>query len=245
MSNHYLDKPVLTVHQTISDVRGSFYQEKTVFFRCTVNSNPPARFIWKRGTIPIEQSKDQGVDIYEPLYTQGETEVLKLKNLRLKDFANYTCQVSVRNVCEIPDSSVTFLLTIGTTPPALRLSVNESLVVDPGKDVTLSCEVTAGLPKPTVTWSRYLNPLPRNSLVRDGTLELRSVTPADSGFYNCTAVNNVGNPAKRNVNLLVRSMGNLTFQITPDSNKDSESIQMGRDLKLSCHVDAEPQDKVN
>jgi hypothetical protein len=65
-----LDKPVLTVHQTISDVRGSFYQEKTVFFRCTVNSNPPARFIWKRGTIPIEQSKDQGVDIYEPLYTQ-------------------------------------------------------------------------------------------------------------------------------------------------------------------------------
>uniref|UniRef100_A0A8C7FE08 MAM domain containing glycosylphosphatidylinositol anchor 1 n=1 Tax=Oncorhynchus kisutch TaxID=8019 RepID=A0A8C7FE08_ONCKI len=151
----YLDKPVLTVHQTISDVRGSFYQEKTVFLRCTVNSNPPARFIWKRGTIPIEQSKDQGVDIYEPLYTQGETEVLKLKNLRLKDFANYTCQVSVRNVCEIPDSSVTFLLTIGT------------------------------------------------------------------------------------------SMGNLTFQITPDSNKDSESIQMGRDLKLSCHVDAEPQDKVN
>lgn len=40
-------------------------------------------------------------------------------------------------------------------------------------------------------------------------------------------------------------MTNLTFQITPDSNKDSETIQMGRDLKLSCHVDATPQDKVN
>lgn len=92
-----------------------------------------------------------------------------------------------------------------SAPPALRLSVNETLVVDPGKDVTLSCEVTAGFPKPTVSWSRYPNPLPRNSLVRNGTLTLRSVTPADSGFYNCTAVNNVGNPAKRNVNLLVRS----------------------------------------
>ncbi|XP_029622701.1 MAM domain-containing glycosylphosphatidylinositol anchor protein 1 [Salmo trutta] len=241
----YLDKPVLTVHQTISDVRGSYYQEKTVFLRCTVNSNPPARFIWKRGNTPIEQSKDTGVDIYEPLYTQGETKVLKLKNLRPKDFANYTCEVTVRNVCDIPESSVTFRLTNATTPPALRLSVNETLVVDPGKDVTLSCEVTAGFPKPTVSWSRYPNPLPRNSLVRNGTLTLRSVTPADSGFYNCTAVNNVGNPAKRNVNLLVRSMGNLTFQITPDSNKDSESIQMGRDLKLSCHVDAQPQDKVN
>ncbi|TNN24315.1 MAM domain-containing glycosylphosphatidylinositol anchor protein 1 [Liparis tanakae] len=65
-----LDVPVLTVHQTISDVRGSYYQEKTVFLRCTVNSNPPARFIWKRGSMLIEQSKDNGVDIYEPLYTQ-------------------------------------------------------------------------------------------------------------------------------------------------------------------------------
>ncbi|KAM6981032.1 MAM domain-containing glycosylphosphatidylinositol anchor protein 1 [Aplochiton taeniatus] len=241
----YLDKPVLTVHQTISDVRGSYYQEKTVFLRCTVNSNPPARFIWKRGNTPIEQSKDNGVDIYEPLYTQGETKVLKLKNLRPKDFADYTCQVSVRNVCEIQDSSVTFRLTNATTPPALRLSVNETLVVDPGKDVTLTCEVTAGFPAPNVTWSRYPGLLPLSAIVRGGSLMLRSVTPADSGFYNCTAVNNVGNPAKRNVNLLVRSMSNLTFQITPDSNKDSESIQMGRDLKLSCHVDAQPQDKVN
>lgn len=68
-----LDIPVLTVHQTISDVRGSYYQEKTVFLRCTVNSNPPARFIWKRGNMLIEQSKDNGVDIYEPLYTQVHT----------------------------------------------------------------------------------------------------------------------------------------------------------------------------
>ncbi|KAM4602816.1 MAM domain-containing glycosylphosphatidylinositol anchor protein 1 [Polymixia lowei] len=241
----YLDTPVLTVHQTISDVRGSYYQEKTVFLRCTVNSNPPARFIWKRGDMVIEQSKDNGVDIYEPLYTQGETKVLKLKNLRLKDFADYTCQVSVRNVCNIEDKSVTFKLTNVTSPPALRLSVNETLVVDPGRDVTLTCDVTAGVPRPTVTWSRYPGSLPLSAQVRGGSLILRAVTAADAGFYNCTAVNNVGNPARRNVNLIVRAMSNLTFQITPDSNKDSESIQMGRDLKLSCHVDATPQDKVN
>ncbi|XP_036399015.1 MAM domain-containing glycosylphosphatidylinositol anchor protein 1 [Megalops cyprinoides] len=241
----YLDKPLLTVHQTLSDVRGTYYQEKTVFLRCTVNSNPPVRFIWKRGNQPIELNKDNGVDIYEPLYTQGETKVLKLKNLRPQDFANYTCQVSVRNVCDIPDSSVTFQLTNATCPPALRLSVNETLVVDPGKDVTLSCEVTGGNPTPTVSWSRYPSPLPQRAQIRGGSLTLFAVTPADSGYYNCTAVNSVGNPAKRTVNLIVRVMKNLTFQITPDSNKDSESIQIGRDLKLSCHVDAQPQDKVN
>uniref|UniRef100_A0A673J960 MAM domain-containing glycosylphosphatidylinositol anchor protein 1-like n=1 Tax=Sinocyclocheilus rhinocerous TaxID=307959 RepID=A0A673J960_9TELE len=170
----YLDKPVLTVHQTVGDVRGNYYQEKTVFLRCTVNSNPPARFIWKRGNKPIEQSKDNGVDIYEPLYTQGETKVLKLKNLRPQDFANYTCQVSVRNVCDIPDSSVTFRLANTTSEFPFTLKRSHSL-----------------------------------------------------SFPHYTAT------------------VNLTFQITPDSNKDSESIQMGRDLKLSCHVDAQPQDKVN
>lgn len=241
----YLETPVLTVHQTISDVRGSYYQEKTVFLRCTVNSNPPARFIWKRGNMVIEQSKDNGVDIYEPLYTQGETKVLKLKNLRPKDFADYTCQVSVRNVCNIEDRSVTFRLTNATTPPMIRMSVNESVVVDPGQDVIITCEVTAGFPPPTVTWSRSLGRLPLGAQVKGPTLILRAVTPADSGFYNCSAVNNVGNPARKNVNLVVRTMSNLTFQITPDSNKDSETIQMGRDLKLSCHVDATPQDKVN
>ncbi|XP_069034678.1 MAM domain-containing glycosylphosphatidylinositol anchor protein 1 isoform X2 [Lepisosteus oculatus] len=241
----YLDKPILTVHQTISDVRGSYYQEKTVFLRCTVNSNPPARFIWRRNYVSIEQSKDNGVDIYEPLYTQGETKVLKLKNLRPQDFANYTCQVSVRNVCDIPDSEVTFQLTSATSPPSLRLSVNETLVVDPGTDVTMSCDVTGGEPVPTVLWSRFPAPLPPWAQARGSTLSLRRVTPRDAGFYSCTAVNNVGNPAKRTVNLIVRVLRNITFQITPDSNKDSETIQMGRDLKLSCHVDAQPQDKVS
>lgn len=103
-------------------------------------------------------------------------------------------------------SSVHKLSSYLPAPPALKLSVNETHVVDPGQDVTMSCEVTAGFPMPTVTWARYPGPLPRRATVRGGSLTLRSVSPAESGFYNCTAVNNVGNPARRNVNLIVRSM---------------------------------------
>ncbi|XP_072266115.1 MAM domain-containing glycosylphosphatidylinositol anchor protein 1 isoform X7 [Pyxicephalus adspersus] len=271
----YLDEPILTVHQTISDVRGSFYQEKTVFLRCTVSSNPPARFIWKRATETLSQSQDNGVDIYEPLYTQGETKVLKLKNLRPQDYANYTCQVSVRNVCGIPDKSITFRLTNKTgaawwgragddkmvyrskksipsplwlkteaAPPSLRLSVNETLVVNPGDNVTMQCYVTGGDPPPKAVWSHYPNPMPPNSISQGGNLTILNIRPEDSGYYNCTAINNVGNPAKKMVNVLVRSMRNLTYQITPDNIKESETIQLTQELKLSCHVDAVPQDKV-
>ncbi|XP_010847042.1 PREDICTED: MAM domain-containing glycosylphosphatidylinositol anchor protein 1 [Bison bison bison] len=240
----YLDEPVLTVHQTVSDVRGNFYQEKTVFLRCTVNSNPPARFIWKRGSDTLSHSQDNGVDIYEPLYTQGETKVLKLKNLRPQDYASYSCQVSVRNVCGIPDKAVSFQLTNTTAPPALKLSVNETLVVNPGENVTVQCLLTGGDPLPQLQWSHGPGPLPLGALAQGGTLSIPSVQARDSGYYNCTATNNVGNPAKKTVNLLVRSMKNATFQITPDVIKESENIQLGQDLKLSCHVDAVPQEKV-
>ncbi|XP_028902704.1 MAM domain-containing glycosylphosphatidylinositol anchor protein 1 isoform X1 [Ornithorhynchus anatinus] len=241
----YLDEPVLTVHQTVSDVRGSFYQEKTVFLRCTVNSNPPARFIWKRGAETLSHSQDNGVDIYEPLYTQGETKVLKLKNLRPQDYASYTCQVSVRKVCGIPDRASTFRLTNTTAPPALKLSVNETLVVNPGDNVTIVCSLTAGDPVPQLIWSHAPGPMPPSILHQGGTLSIPGARPGDSGYYNCTAINNVGNPAKKTVNLLVRSLRNATFQITPDVIKESESIQLGQDLKLSCHVDAVPQERVS
>lgn len=55
--------------------------------------------------------------------TQGETKVLKLKNLRPKDFANYTCEVTVRNVCDIPESSVTFRLTNATSKRHIVLPI--------------------------------------------------------------------------------------------------------------------------
>lgn len=42
---------------------------------------------------------------------QGETKILKLKNLRPQDYANYSCIASVRNVCGIPDRNVVFRLT--------------------------------------------------------------------------------------------------------------------------------------
>ncbi len=66
-------------------------------------------------------------DVWMCVGLQGETKVLKLKNLRPQDFANYTCQVSVRNVCGIPDSSVTFRLTNTTSEFPFKLKRSHSL----------------------------------------------------------------------------------------------------------------------
>lgn len=123
----------------------------------------------------------------------------------------------------------------------IRLSVNDTVVVDPGQDVLLNCEIITGFPAPTVTWSRYPGPLPLSAQVRGPMLFLRAVTPSDAGFYNCSAVNNVGNPARKNVNLIVRSkcaflralgglMGLLGIWFCPhESDRSSSSC-----IELSC-----------
>lgn len=109
-----LDTPVLTVHQTISDVRGSYYQEKTVFLRCTVNSNPPARFIWKRGNKLIEQSKDNGVDIYEPLYTQVHVNTCTARHTARCAVAPHFFLLILSKACLTNLSPVNFILICST-----------------------------------------------------------------------------------------------------------------------------------
>ncbi|EPY77548.1 hypothetical protein CB1_001244004 [Camelus ferus] len=106
-----LDDPVVTVHQSIGEAKEQFYYERTVFLRCVANSNPPVRYSWRRGQEVLLQGSDKGVEIYEPFFTQGETKILKLKNLRPQDYANYSCIASVRNVCNIPDKMVSFRLS--------------------------------------------------------------------------------------------------------------------------------------
>lgn len=101
---------------------------------------------------------------------------------------------------EAPKSPLLVLLA----PPALKLSVNETLVVNPGENVTVQCLLTGGDPLPQLQWSHGPGPLPLGALAQGGALSIPSVQARDSGYYNCTATNNVGNPAKKTVNLLVR-----------------------------------------
>uniref|UniRef100_A0A4W5QR48 MAM domain containing glycosylphosphatidylinositol anchor 1 n=1 Tax=Hucho hucho TaxID=62062 RepID=A0A4W5QR48_9TELE len=235
--------------------------------------------------------------------TQGETKVLKLKNLRLKDFANYTCQVSIRNVCEIPDSSGGSLSFLQMFLPflnvySLLISLYSSPSLLPTYLITPTCPVcslphsyliTLPLPFPLLSPSPSSYPiflmLSPSSLFLSFFLILSTFShpilpylslpfsfftplslllpsfpplplptppslfpPSTNSFLPYTPPPSLTPPHALLFPFppsLTSGMGNLTFQITPDSNKDSESIQMGRDLKLSCHVDAQPQDKVN
>ncbi|XP_043553281.1 MAM domain-containing glycosylphosphatidylinositol anchor protein 2 isoform X5 [Chiloscyllium plagiosum] len=266
---YYLDDPVLTIHHSIGEAKELFYFERTVFLRCSVNSNPPVRYSWRRGREILSQGSDKGIEIYEPFFTQGEIKILKLKNLRPLDYANYSCIASVRNVCNIPDKMVSFKLSNATGPehsteksglkidrdhqasnqrfpasPSIKLLVPEHIVVNPGDSLSMVCVTTGGDPPPTLTWIKAIGPLPKTSVLKGGTLTLHSINVEEAGAYSCLANNNVGNPAKKSSTITVRALKKGRFWITPDPYHDDDNIQIGREVKISCQVEAIPPDEL-
>ncbi|XP_036398037.1 MAM domain-containing glycosylphosphatidylinositol anchor protein 2 isoform X1 [Megalops cyprinoides] len=241
---YYLDDPIVTVHQSIGEAKEQFYYERTVFLRCVANSNPPVHYSWRRGREILSQGSDKGVEIYEPFFTQGETKILKLKNLRPQDYANYSCIASVRNVCGIPDKNVLFRLTNKTASPSIKLLGEDPIVVNPGQTVTLVCITSGGEPPPTLTWVRNTEALPEKSVLNGGTLTLPAVTSEDAGVYSCVANNNVGNPAKKSTTIVVRALKKGRFWITPDPYHNDDNIQIGREVKISCQVEATPPEEL-
>ncbi|XP_077476478.1 MAM domain-containing glycosylphosphatidylinositol anchor protein 2 [Stigmatopora argus] len=242
---YFLDEPLITVHQSVGDAKELFYFERTVFLRCVSTSNPPVHYTWRRGRQVLSQGADAGVDIYEPFFTQGETKILKLKNLRPQDYANYTCVASVRNVCDIPDKIAHFSLNNRTAPPSIKLLVEDPLVVNPGETATLVCQASGGDPPPGLKWVRPGGePLPKGSVALGGTLSIPAVAVDDGGAYSCLADNNVGNAARKSANVLVRGLRKARFWITPDPYHNDDHIQIGREVKISCQVEATPPEEL-
>ena len=66
-----------------------------------------------------------------------------------------------------------------------------------------------GYPRPVITWSRSVLPLPAGRTeVKQGTLTIKNVSPADSGLYDCVATNIMGT-RKTRINVVVQRRSGL------------------------------------
>ena len=94
-----------------------------------------------------------------------------------------------------------------STPPSL---------VTPKELTTFreTCQAV-GFPPPVLSWTRLGMPLPVGKTeVKDDSLTIRDVRPADSGLYECVAKNSVGTKkAKMNVVVQQQQLKGLQFFI--------------------------------
>lgn len=80
-----------------------------------------------------------------------------------------------------------------SVPPTLRTPEERSTLRE-------FCQAE-GFPLPVINWTRSGMPLPvGKTKVKDGSLTIKNLSPADSGLYECVATNSMGTKkAKMNV----------------------------------------------
>ena len=114
-------------------------------------------------------------------------------------------------------------------PPIIRSFSSQELTLHPGANATFVC-LSTGLPLPTTSWRNVNgnNMLSNSSrvFVTEELLIIYNVTPSDSGLYQCTSVNMLGQA------MIVFS---LTVSVPPSASISSDvNVTEGDTIKMNC-----------
>ena len=92
-------------------------------------------------------------------------------------------------------------------------SIPPSLVTPKELSILRQTCQAIGFPPPVLSWTRLRTPLPVGKTeVKDDSLTIRDVRPADSGLYECVAKNSMGTK-KATMTVVVQQLQGLHFLI--------------------------------
>ncbi|XP_073987236.1 protein amalgam isoform X2 [Rhodnius prolixus] len=203
----------------------------TVVLPCEVNNVGPYMQAWKRGIAiltagSVKVSPDERfrlVDGYN----------LEIRDVQTQDAGNYVCQIATLQPLEI-----THTVEILVPPRIHQTTSGNPIEVKKGSMVTLECRAD-GNPVPTITWTRKNNLLPSGDKTVEGpTITISRANRHDAGIYQCSASNNVGQPAVREIQL------NVLFPPEIEVEKSWVHTGEGNEAQLVCIVFAEPPAEV-
>ncbi|GAB6030519.1 hypothetical protein CHUAL_007381 [Chamberlinius hualienensis] len=160
---------------------------KTAEFKCTISGNPVTSVKW------LHNGKWLPVNDLHP----GQTDILRISEVRLPDKGMYQCFVSN----SFQTAQATAELRLQDAAPHF-LEVFDEKVMVVGQSVSLKC-VIFGIPPPQVTWHLDFNSIRKSNVSRvedrldvDGNvvsvLHLQNMNVNNAGLYQCTAANKVG-----------------------------------------------------
>uniref|UniRef100_A0A3Q3L4X2 Uncharacterized protein n=1 Tax=Mastacembelus armatus TaxID=205130 RepID=A0A3Q3L4X2_9TELE len=184
--------------------------------------------------------------IFEPCtcfrYTMLSEGSLRVHGVQLSDAGRYYCTVSNQAGSDNQgmdlrhDSSLDYQLG-----PSISLGPF-NVTVTTGVRAVLSCETT-GIPPPKVSWKRNGTPLDISQqpgayrLLSSGSLVLLSPSNEDEGYFECTAVNDVGEE---------RRVIEVILQVPPHIEDDVTTVTAVKmsPVVLPCHIQGRPQPTV-
>ncbi|KAK1124010.1 hypothetical protein K0M31_007038 [Melipona bicolor] len=154
-----------------------------VSFTCKVYDRPAPTIQWWRN--------GQLLTIGSRITIENEGTLLRIFAVKESDSARYVCQA--RNSNGYAETSADLkIVDESYSPPRLTYEPHD-MEAEPGAIIEVPCRVE-GFPKPVIQWKKDGTAVEgsRFRVSRGGSLYLYNVTTADTGRYECSAVNQYG-----------------------------------------------------
>ncbi|XP_069177783.1 synaptogenesis protein syg-2-like [Procambarus clarkii] len=155
--------------------------------------------------------------------------------------ATLTCRAHNPN---LPGHAVTTSTALQITfAPRVTLKLGYNLQTRPvteGEDVYFECEVASNPAPFSIAWYRngveVVQDLRGGVLVSNNNLVLQMVRRASAGNYTCSATNTLATTASNTMLL------NIIYVPVCEDGPQAVTVQEGEDVRLTCRVDAKPED---
>jgi hypothetical protein len=206
----------------VSPERITISQGSSTELQCDATGSPAPTIKWTR----------LGSELPSHITQSGS--VLYIRNAQVTDRGVYVC-VTSNNRGLAQASAIVEVNRLEI--PILSILPQASQTLTAGNSAILVCRVEAGIPSPTVTWTRSDGrPLsPNIERMSEGTLRFTQITENESGEYICTAENEAGRAS---------ATANINVQVSPKvwTVPDEDVIMRRRDeyVKLECHASGIP-----
>ncbi|XP_067377843.1 hemicentin-1 isoform X1 [Channa argus] len=195
---------------------------------CEVEGDSSPTVTWRKDGFPVSQDNNK--------YTVLLEGSLRVHGVQLSDAGRYYCTVSNQAGSDHRGMDLRVFVGPSISPGPFNVTVTT------GIRAVLSCETT-GIPPPKVSWKRNGTPLDVSQLpgayklLSSGSLLLLAPSSEDQGYFECTAINDVGEE---------RRVIEVNVQVPPSIEDDITTVTA---LKMSpvvlpCHVQGSPQPTV-
>ncbi|XP_028269954.1 hemicentin-1 isoform X2 [Parambassis ranga] len=195
---------------------------------CEVEGDSSPAVIWRKDGFPVPKDNNR--------YTMLSEGSLRVHGAQLNDAGRYYCTVSNQAGSDHRGMDLRVFVGPSISPGPFNVTVTT------GIRAILSCETT-GIPPPKVSWKRNSTPLDISQqpasyrLLSSGSLVILSPTNEDEGYFECTAVNDVGEE---------RRVIEVILQVPPSIEDDVTTVNAVKmsPVVLPCNVQGHPQPTV-
>lgn len=217
------------------------YAGNTVEMKCKAEGRPLPVISW----ILANRTQVMGQNTEKGRVSVSAEGTLVIQHVTVYDRGHYKCIASNPAGAD----TATVRLQVVAAPPDIMEEKRQQLKASLGQNLWLPC-TGHGTPQPTVHWVlhdgstiRANRPASgaRITMYENGTLQIKDVTPADSGKFECIATSSTG--SERRVVTLTVGAREFAPQIVEISQRLTE-LSYGDQLRLNCSASGDPKPRI-